>query len=255
MRPNEKNKEPARPLPDDPRDIPLFSIVEVARYLRMKPGSLAEWTRARVGYGCGNESFAPLIKAAGSGESPLSFYNALEAHMILGIRRISRVSMLSILRALEWVTSKSPSPHPLIDHSFQTDGKYLFASRLREEQLKAVEEERAAVSEIFKASLPGQKEIVEVINVFLDRIVRGDAGAAYRLFPITPNGNGTQRPVMMDVNLASGQLVIANSGVSASSVYGRFKNGRHSVAKLAEDYRLSTEQIKGAICYFEAKAA
>lgn len=44
-------KRRAQPWPDDPRDIPAFTITEVARSLRMSPDRLSDWLKPREEYG------------------------------------------------------------------------------------------------------------------------------------------------------------------------------------------------------------
>ena len=249
-----KNRRAARAFPDDIREMPVFSIPEIARYLRMNSDSLSDWTKPKYGYGRQSENFGPLIKPAGDGDTPLSFYNAIEAHMLIAARSMHKVPMLNVRRALEWTTQQMPSAHPLIDYKFQTNGKHLFVSKLVEEQVSDLREAGATEEALYNASLLGQREISGIVELFLQRIARNASGLANRLFPIAPHTRGETRPVMMDISLASGQLVIADSGVSAYAVYGRYKNAGHSIEKLARDYRLAPERIEGAINYLETAA-
>ena len=59
---------------------------------------------------------------------------------------------------------------------------------------------------------------------------------------------------MMDMEFSSGKLVIMDTGVRVDVVHGRYKAG-HSITKLASDYRLTEDQIEGAIQYATSKAA
>jgi uncharacterized protein (DUF433 family) len=219
----------------------------------MAPDRLSDWLRPKREHGRRRENFPPLIKPSGGGDFRLSFYNALEAHVLLSTLRIHKVSMLNVRRAVDWVGKQLPSPHPLIDYKFQTDGKHMFVSRLAEERVEELTEEGATPEQIYNASLQGQEEMGFIVDLFLKRIHRTESGLARRLFPIVPGTNGETEPVMMDMDLASGQLVIADTGIMASVVYGRYKAG-HSVEKLASDYRLAPHRIQGAIDYLQSAA-
>lgn len=234
--------------PDDPRDIPMYTIAEVASSLRMHPSTLADWTTPRVSLGQRNETFAPLIDAPESelAGGRLSFYNVIEAHMLLATLRHHMVPILTVRRALDWVKRTMPVPHPLVEYKFQTKGKHIFVSKLMahtEGQPKGTVD----------ASLAGQHIISEILDRYLMRIHRDQSGVANRLFPIAPGTHGETEPVMMDINFASGKLVVTETGVLAAVLHGRYKAG-HSIEKLVRDYRLSPEQIRGAIDYLETAA-
>jgi len=233
-------RPPAPKWPDDPQELPIYDIADVARSLRMNASVLADWTKPRANHGRKHETFHPLIIVPDSGlaEGRLSFYNALEAHMLLAIRRFHGIPMLEVRRVMQWVRETMPSRHPLVDYSFSTKGKHLFIEKL---------------GPTFDVSQDGQ-QLLSFLDLYLDRIRRDESGLALRLFPIVPGTQGESAPVMMDIRFASGRLVVADTGVLASVIDGRFKAG-HSIEKLARDYRLPPEKIQGAIDYLKARAA
>ena len=208
--------------------------------MRMNASVLADWTKPRVDHGHKRERFDPLIILPESGlaEGRLSFNNALEAHILLAIRRVHGIPMLEVRRAMQWVRETTPSLHPLLDYGFSTKGKHLFIDKL---------------GETLDANQDGQ-QILGFLNLYLDRIRRDDSGLALRLFPITPGTQGESEPVMMDIRFASGRLVVSETGILATVLSGRFKAG-HTIERLARDYRLPPEKIQGAIDYLKARAA
>jgi uncharacterized protein (DUF433 family) len=226
--------------PNDPKELPIYDIVDVARSLRVDETVLSDWTKPRFEHGRRKENFEPLIALPESGlaEGRFSFYNALEAHMLLLFRRFHKIPMLDVRRAVKWVSAEIPSKHPLVDYSFSTKGKHLFVKGL---------------GPTFDANRYGQ-QILSLLDLYLTRIHRDDSGFAFRLFPIVPGTKGETEPVMMDIRYASGRLVVAETGVLASVIDGRHKAG-HSIERLARDYRLPPEKIQGAIDYLRANAA
>src|SRR5438128_969211 len=117
------SKSSRKEMPSDPRDIPIYQVSEVARSLRTREDRLLEWTRPQTDYGHYGEQFGPLIEVSDIGlrQSKLSFFNVVEAHILLSTRDYDKVPMLHVRRALEWVKHEMPSPHPLLDYNFETN--------------------------------------------------------------------------------------------------------------------------------------
>jgi uncharacterized protein (DUF433 family) len=227
--------------PTDPSVLPIYSIAEVARSLRMSESVLADWTRPQSEYGKRSETFAPLIQVPDLdiGQGRLSFYNAVEAHVLLAIRKAHKIPMLEVRRVLNHVREKLPSKHPLVDYDFATKGKHLFIQQ---------------ITATVDLSAGDQVIIHEILDRYLKRIHRTQSGVAMRLIPIAPGTTGETQPVMMDMDFSSGRLVVFDTGVLVAVIHGRAKAG-HTLERLARDYRLTPEQIKGAIDYLEAKPA
>jgi hypothetical protein len=93
--------------------------------------------------------------------------NVGEAHILAGIRRKHGVGLQQIRRALDYVQRKCGIRRPLVDQSFQTDGRFLFIEHLE----KLVNASKAASSRL-PDLLPQ-----------LDRIDRDPAGLPFQLYP------------------------------------------------------------------------
>lgn len=229
---------------DDPREIPVYSIADVARSLRMSANTLADWTQPRENIGAKKETFRPLIISPSlRADGRLSFYNILEAHVLLAALRFHKIPILAIRRALEVVRDEMPAKHPLAEYNFKTKGKHIFVEKVFSDGEKGTAD----------ASFNYQRVFTEVLDQYLDRIRRDQSGVPFRLLPIQPGTNGETQPVMMDIRFASGELVVTDTGISAGVLWGRLKAG-HSIERLSRDYRLSPEKIKGAIDYLTAAA-
>ena len=226
---------------NDAKEFPLYSIAEVANSLRMAPSVLTSWTLPKLQHGKKSETFDPLIRLpeSHSGEGRLSFFNVIEVHVLLGMRRDHRIPMLEIRRAVHGLRDTTDSAHPLADYDFKTKGQHVFIEML---------------GSVLDLSQGRQHIILDVLDKYLQRIRRDQSGTAFRLTPIAPGMPSNAEPVMIDMRFASGKLVILNTGIRASVVEGRFKAG-HTVEKLAHDYNLSVSQIQGALDYLKEAAA
>jgi uncharacterized protein (DUF433 family) len=151
--------------------------------------------------------------------------------------------MPEIRAAIDYVSKKYPSAHPLITEQFYTDGKYLFVKKLEE---------------IIDVSRGGHLGFSTILNRYLKRIERDRKGLPVQLFPFQVGWDGKDKknghkPVVIDPDVSSGRPVVYGTGIMTSILSGRHKGGE-SVRELAEDYGLSKEQIEEAIHYFEAAA-
>lgn len=79
----------------DRRDIPRYGTEEAARCLGMSVATLDSWVNGRkYPTATGPRLFKPLIELAGPGT--LSFYNLVEAHILLSTRKKHLVEMPAI---------------------------------------------------------------------------------------------------------------------------------------------------------------
>lgn len=221
----------------DPRDIPVYSTVEAARYLRIPANTIRSWVYGR-GYetSAGSKRAKALVRPADP-RGVLSFVNILELHVLGAIRREHHVDMKRVRTALEFLQKKFGSEHPLVDEAMETDGKSIFVTKY---------------GSLINASQEGQGAMVEVLAAHLHRIERDEHGLAVRLFPFTRRGTDSPRIVSMDPLVAYGRPVIAGSRITTVDVADRFKAGE-SPSDLAQDYGRTQEEICEAIrCELEA---
>lgn len=230
----------------DRRDIPRYGIEEAARCLGMSAATLASWVNGRkYPTSSGMKFFAPLIELAGHGS--LSFYNLVEAHILLSTRKKHKLEIPSIRRAIDYVRRTYPSAHPLLTESFLTDGKDLFVKKI---------EGSSGREQTINVSSWGQLGLGPILDFYLRRIDRDEKGWPIKLFPIRMNwpGDLAQDPpkvVVIDPAVASGRPVVNGTGVMAEVIFGRFNTGE-GVESIAEDYGLKVAQIEEAIRYAPA---
>lgn len=230
----------------DRRDVPRYGIKEAAGFLGMPLATLNSWVNGRnYPTAAGQKQFRPLLKLASPGS--LSFFNLVEAHILLSTRRKHNVEMPAIRRAIEYVGRTFPSPHPLLNENFLTDGKDLF--------IEKIESSTGRVQTI-NVSRWGQLGLGPILDFYLQRIVRDEKGWPIKLFPIRMNWPGDlksdpPRVVVIDPTVSSGQPVVNGTGVMAQVIVGRFNTGE-GIEEIAEDYGLKTSQIEEVIRYAPA---
>ena len=230
----------------DRRDEPRYGIKEAARSLGMSSATLDTWVNGRkYPTNAGPRFFKPLISVAGPGR--LSFYNLVEAHILLSTRKKHCVEIPAIRRALDYVRKTYPSLHPLLSESFLTDGKDLFVKKI----LAATGEEQT-----INVSSWGQLGLGPILDLYLRRIERDKSGLPVKLFPIRMNWPGDlnvdpPRVVVIDPEVSSGRPVVNGTGVMAEVIVGRFNTGE-GIGSIADDYGLQVSQIEEVIRYARA---
>jgi uncharacterized protein (DUF433 family) len=225
----------------DPRDMPIYGIVDAARYLRIPAVTLGTWVHGRS-YPTtqGRRSSDRIIETPGNGGT-LSWTNLAEAHVLSALRRYHKVSMANIRRALGYVKRQYGWKHPLIEAGFKTDGVNLF-----------VEEVGALVN----VSEQGQVAIRESLSAYLERLdwAKGDK-LATSLFPFVRQHDPSEpKLVLIDPRRSFGRPVIVGTTIPTSAVADRFFAG-DSPEHLAKDFRLTEDQVLEAIRYERRAAA
>lgn len=223
---------------DDLRLSPAYSVAEAARYLRMPEETLRSWVAGRPYPVAGQTKRSrPLIHLDDPKRQYLSFINLVEAHVLAAIRRWHGVKLPKVRTALDYVKRQFKLGRPLIDQTFQTDGLDHFAERY---------------GDLINASREGQREMKEIISVYLKRIERDGRGLPIKLYPFTRDTESVAAPssdprlVVMNAAVSFGRPVIAGTGIPVSSIYERYKAG-DSVAELAQDFHLETSAVEEAI--------
>jgi uncharacterized protein (DUF433 family) len=210
----------------DPRDVPSYDVVEAARYLRMPKSTLRAWFT-------GQDRFVPVLRAAATGPTTLSFFNLVEAHVLNAIRREHDVPLQRVRLALETAQALLPqSRHPLIDQRFETDGVDLFIR---------------TYGELINLSRPGQEVMRDVLSEHLHRIAWSADRLPERLYPFSGTSlPDPRRSVVIDPRIGFGRRVIAGTGIATSVVAERYAAGE-TIDELADDYHRPRVEIEDAI--------
>lgn len=228
----------------DPRDIPAYMLHEASRYTGVPFNTLRSWVSGRdYSTEGGKKRSKPLVVRPNNSEG-LSFTNLIEAHVLNAIRRNHRVPMPRVRKALDFLSKKFDSRHPLAEYDFETDGIDLFVE---------------SFGDFINVSQGGQLAMKEMLQAYLKRIDRDENGLAKQLFPFTRiamNGNfDDPKIVAINPRIAFGKPVIVGTGIPTSIIAERYKTGE-SISDIADDYGRQPIEIEEAIrCEFELKAA
>ncbi len=229
----------------DPREMPAYGILEAAHYLRLPPSTLQDWVKGRS-YPTekGPRFSAPLIPLPPRAQGDplaLSFFNLVEAHVLGALRREHRVSMAKVREALTFLERHFPSPHPLADQQFETNGADLFIE---------------IYGGLLNVNQDGQLAMRDLLRMHLSRIERDAAGVPVKLYLFTrPPSVDAPKVIAINPYVAFGRPVVMGTGIPTAVIAERYKAGE-SIEDLVYDYDLASQAIQEAIrCELALQAA
>lgn len=220
----------------DPRERPLYTLREAARYLDVPEATLRTWVRGRgypVQRGSRREWSPPLIETPGGGPL-LSFYNLVEANVLAALRRERRISMHRVRRAVEAARAFLGVERPLL-LDLQAGLKEVFVER---------------GGELLSLTRSGQVALREILESFLKRVDRDEKGLPLRFRP--PVGEKTRADwITLDPRVAFGAPAVER--VETRVLALRYDAGEE-LEEIAEDYGLPPHAVREALV-FEGLAA
>ena len=213
-----------------PRELPLYTIADAARVVRIKPATLRTWALGRTyPTHAGAKRWSPLIRAADPKQGLLSFANLVELHVLSTLRGKS-VRVDRIRSASTFIRDRMKTEHPLADTDTQTDSVDVYVEYL---------------GRLVNAS-SAQTELRPLVERYLERIERDESGLAARLFPLTRDDGLNARSVLIDPAFRFGRPVLASANVETAVVADRFFAG-DSTAVLSADFGVPEADIEEAI--------
>ena len=223
----------------DERYVPLYTLQEVARYVRVKPTTLRDWGlgHSYPETGPRRDSGPLFILADLMKPDRFSFMNLVESHILLALRQTHQVSMTKVRRATDWMRSETRRDHPLAELSIETDGLDIFVRHL---------------GQTISASEHGQVVIREVMQSFLQRVERDEQSRPVRFYPFTREvteevpGNSHPKRVVIDPSVCFGRPVIAGTRIATATVFDRYSAGE-SLLELADDFGLELDAVEEAL--------
>jgi len=188
------------------------------------------------------KSFTPLVRPASVPSRALSFKNLCELHVLGVIRRHHGIRMPVVRKSLDYVEKHLHTKSPLVAEQFLTNGVDLFIEK---------------ATELLNVSRNGQLALRGQFADALARIQRGPNGSVVRLFPYSRIGtsSGAQpQAIMVDPTIAFGRPVLVGAGVTTEVIKDRFLAG-DSLSEMANDYRVSEDEIAEALRFGQRQAA
>ena len=101
---------------DDPRRVPLYSIPECARYLRLPVSTLRRWvTTGKAGDA---DCSKPLVFPAGRQPTALSFTNLAELHTLAALQQNCQRPLQEVRKEIAYFRKAWQDSHPLARDAF-----------------------------------------------------------------------------------------------------------------------------------------
>jgi uncharacterized protein (DUF433 family) len=213
----------------NPRELPLYTIADAARVVRIHPATLRTWVLGRS-YDTqgGSKTWRPLIRCADPKLARLSFTNLVEIHVLSALRG-KKVQVGRIRSATQFIREKMNTDHPLADVDTHTDCVDIYVEYL---------------GRLTNASSP--QTLLPLVSRYLERIERNERGLALRLFPITRDDGTNSRSVLIDPTRRFGRPVLASTNLETAIVADRFFAG-DSTAALADDFAITGSEVEDAV--------
>lgn len=218
----------------DPRDRPLYTLREAARYLGIPPATLHTWVRGRSYATHHGEKWSTPLIVPPQGGSLLSFHNLVEANVLAALREEHRISMAKIRRMVEYAKEHLGVTRPLL-----LDLK----TGLGDVFIKDPEG-------LLSLTRSGQLALEEILERYLARVDRDVWGRPLRFHPPVAGQIRSDR-IVLDPEVAFGAPTV--KGIRTRIIALRYDSGE-TPEFLAEDYGLSVEDVKEAVV-FEGRAA
>ncbi|HEV7504236.1 MAG TPA: DUF433 domain-containing protein [Thermoanaerobaculia bacterium] len=232
----------------DPREVPVYSVGEAARYLNLPASTLSSWVKGRDYIAGGRKKrWEPLIQVAGTQGLLLSFNNLVEAHVLKAIRTRHGVPMRGVLVAL----NQAREVHG-IERLFLSDELRTVEHRPEDPGSKSVGALfLEKLGEVEQISEGGQLVIRNALTRHLERIERDQSGMPVRLFPFV--SHSSERDILIDPRVAYGRPVLVKRGIRVSTLADRIEAGE-SIEHVADNYGLDPADIERALDFFEQAA-
>jgi uncharacterized protein (DUF433 family) len=223
----------------NPVELPNYFVSEAAHYLRLPVSTVRYWVMGSdYPTGTGKVRSTPLVRTADPEKQLLSFLNLVELHVLASIRRVHRLKLKPVRRAISFLSKEFGSKHPLLDQKMLTDGQDLFVEKY---------------GQFINISEQGQMHLKEFLAAYLRRIEWDEKHIPIRLFPFSRPSIDSPQLVAIDPRIRAGKPCIAGTGIPTSMIAERHYAG-DSVALLADDYGRRPEEIEEALRY-ESRAA
>jgi len=219
----------------DTRNLPAYSVAEVAKYLRLPSATLRSWVVGRR-YPRGKEVafFRPLLQPADASPVQLSFNNLIEAHVLKALRTEHGVSIKAVRDALDFAQKACGIEHLLLSDELRTGAADLFLDKY---------------GQLINLSKSGQLAMKRILEDHLKRVERDQRKLPLRLFPFL--ARQALHVIAIDPFLSFGRPVIWGKGISTAQIADRIDAGE-SINDVADDYDLETWEVEEAIIYERA---
>ncbi len=211
--------------------VGLYSMAEAARLLRIRPSTLREWV----------SQASPLVpRRLPADERALTFVELMELHFIKMFRS-EGVPMQTIRKASAAAAAKFSSNYPFSVKRFDTDGRTIFATMIREEEdLIVVEDLRR-----------GQYVFDEIVKPFFRKLEFSGTQEVARFWPREKKGR-----VVLDPERKFGKPIDAESGIPTKALYEAVcAGGGQAPRDVAKWFGVPIQAVQAAVAFEESLLA
>lgn len=231
----------------EPRELPLYTLGEAARYLHLASATLTAWVKGRRYPKLAGAGYSePLISLEPGSGGLLSFNNLIEAHVLRSLRTRHGVPMRGIRIALDYAREEHG-----IARLFLSDELKTVAEDPGAQGVGALFIEKLGTVENISAG--GQLVMKRALRRHLERVERDPEGMPRRLYPFVVPSDAGDRSILIDPRIAFGSPVLAHRGIRVSTIVDRVDAGE-TIEHIADNYGLEASEVAGALDYYEQAA-
>lgn len=222
--------------------VPLYTVAEAARYVRVPSSTFRAWAR---GYEVNAEpgrrvSGAPVITAIPTdrGRPSIPFIGLAEG-LVLAAFRKAGVSLQHIRQAVPVLEAEVGLDHALASRRLYSDGAVILYDYAAS---AAVDTEAAEDLAGLTRVVDGQQVFADVVRDYLHRITYGDDGFATALS--LPYGDHDLLRIRPEQ--AGGRPLFVHGRAPLDAVLARWRAGER-MADIAKDYEIPRDDLEDAI--------
>ena len=207
----------------DQRDLYQYGYTEASKATRIPVSTLRAWTR-------GQEGFNPVFKPAS--EQGLSYFNLIEAQVLRAIRKIHKISMPNVRKALDIAEGEYGKTRLFIDREFRFGAFGLFIEQY---------------SKLISLTQSSQETLYNLLKDYLDRVEYDKQGFPKMFFPSLET-EPDERLILINPFVSFGRATVVTRSISTDAIVARIEAGEEKEF-VSQDYGIPEEEIEAAIEY------
>ena len=212
--------------------LPAYTYAEAGRYARTSPANVRRWFRNPSRRGA---VLSPLPEAG------RSYIQLIEVRFVATMRARG-IKLDELRRARAYIRKELQVEHPFAHVRFKKTGINLLLESLAD--FEGLDDDDLVLAPGLGGQL-GMRQLLEGVITELDY----DHEIAVRWYP-----RGRQEPIIIDPRMSFGRPTVVGTGIPTTVLYHRYHAG-DSKEFLADDFRLSPEQVDAGIAFEEGLKA
>ncbi|HUY91078.1 MAG TPA: MerR family transcriptional regulator [Pirellulales bacterium] len=211
--------------------IGLYSMADAARLLHVHPSTLRHWV----------SQISPLVpRRLPVEEHAITFAELMELHFIKMFRS-EGVPLQTIRKASKAAAERFSTTYPFSVKRFDTDGRTIFATMIREERGKVV------IEDLKK----GQYVFDEIVKPFFKKLEFRGTQDVVRFWPLEKKGR-----VVLDPKRKFGKPIDAESGIPTKAIYDAIcAGGGQDAREVAKWLEIPIQAVHAAIAFEQSLGA